>query len=114
MGIFPIIGALGGKYLGCVVSLITSVVQCGMLLVLQIEGWTKRAGYSVYLAVEEWAKAVGKLSSAISGLTLGGAGYGAGIAMFFTQIGCLMQITRIGLEANGNREVLLTGIDNID
>lgn len=114
LGIFPVIGAMGGKMLGCVVSLITSVVQAGILLFLQIESWTEGAGYSVYLAVEEWAKIVGKLSSAISGLTLGGAGYGAGIALFFTQTGCIMQVVRVGLEVSGKRDTLLTGMDNID
>ena len=76
--------------------------------------WTEKAGYSVYLAVEEWAKAVGKLSSAISGLTQGGAGYGAGIALFFTQTGCIMQLVRVGLEATGKRETLQTGMDLVD
>jgi hypothetical protein len=114
VGGIPIIGALGGKYLGYIFSLFSSVIQSGMLLWLQIESWTKRAGYSVYLAIEEWAKAVGKMSSAISGLTMGGAGYGAGIALFFTQTGCIMQLIRVGLEADGRRETLQTGMDVVD
>jgi hypothetical protein len=114
VGGIPIIGALGGKYLGYVFSLFSSIIQSGLLLWLQIESWTEAAGYSVYLAVEEWAKVVGKISSAISGLTSGGAGYGAGIAMFFTQTGCIMQLVRVGLEVSGKREPLQTGMDLVD
>jgi hypothetical protein len=54
------------------------------------------------------------MSSAISGLTMGGAGYGAGIALFFTQTGCIMQLIRVGLEADGKRETLQTGMDVVD
>lgn len=105
-GGLPVIGALGGKDIGYVFSLFPSVVKCGLLLWVQIGSWVKRAGYSVYLAVKEWAKVVGTLSSAISGLTQGAAGYAAGVALFFTQTGCVMPIVRVGLEATGHREVL--------
>ncbi|OCL02909.1 hypothetical protein AOQ84DRAFT_443053 [Glonium stellatum] len=111
VGGFPIIGALGGKYLGYVFELLSSIVQAGMLAWLQIESWAEGAGYSIYLAVEEWAKASGKLSSAISGLTMGGEGVAAGIALFFTTVGASMNIVRVGLEFGGKRDVLFTGMD---
>lgn len=111
VGGFPVIGALGGKYLGYIFKLLSSIVQAGMLAWLQIESWASGAGYSVYLAVEEWAKASGKLSSAVSGLTLGGEGIAAGIALFFTTTGAMMNIVRVGLEYAGKREVLFTGMD---
>lgn len=111
VGGLPIIGAMGGKYVGYVFGMTSSIVQTLMLAVLHIKSWTLDAGYSTYLCIEEWSKMVAKLATNFSGLTQGGYGYGAAVALGFTYVGCGMHMTRCGLEYNGNREIMTTGLD---
>lgn len=75
--------------------LTSSVAQAELLLWLQTEAWTGPSGYDVLMAVEGWVKIAGKLSSAISGLTLGGEMVIAEVALALTTVGNSIEIVRV-------------------
>lgn len=111
VGGIPIIGELGGKYLGYCFSMVSSVLQVILLAWLHIKSWTVGEGYSVYLAFEEWGKLNAKIATAFSGITQGGYGYGAIIAYLLQWSACTMNTIRATAEASGSTKVLYTGMD---
>lgn len=111
VGGIPIIGELGGKYLGYCFSMLSSVLQVITLAWLHIKSWTVGEGYSVYLAFEEWGKVDAKIATAFSGITQGGYGYGAIIAYLLEWSACTMNTIRATAEASGRTKVLYTGMD---
>ncbi|KAF4954223.1 hypothetical protein FGADI_5436 [Fusarium gaditjirri] len=111
VGVFPMIGVLGGNELGYIFGTISGVIQVVLLAWQHIESWTVGAGYSIYLATEEWVKVSAKLVTAISGLTKGGGGYGATAALILNTVGAEMSLMRVALEVAEVRDVLCTGMD---
>ncbi|KAJ3545800.1 hypothetical protein NM208_g2329 [Fusarium decemcellulare] len=111
VGIFPMIGVMGGNELGYIFGTISGVIQVILLAWQHIESWTVGAGYSIYLAAEEWVKVSAKLVTAISGLTKGGGGYGATAALILNTLGADMSLIRVALEVAEVRDVLCTGMD---
>ena len=111
MGSLPVFGALADRWVGYASEWLINAGRIPILAAFHIEFWNHGAGYSVYLAIEEWVKVMGNIYSAGSGLLLGGEGFGAGIALGVTTIGLNMHFIRACLETKGKRNTLLTGID---
>ncbi|OAP62182.1 hypothetical protein AYL99_04385 [Fonsecaea erecta] len=114
IGAIPVFGALAGKKVSYILGLFSNIGQMLMLAILHIESWAASAGYSVYLAVEEWIKIAGKTCTNIGGLLQGSDGFTTNtVALALTTGATMMTATRVILEWSGKRDILCTGLDLI-
>ncbi|ETS85623.1 hypothetical protein PFICI_03648 [Pestalotiopsis fici W106-1] len=112
LGGLPVLGALLGRKVGYILGLFANIGQMLIHAILHIESWASGAGYSVYLAIEEWIKIAGKTCTNIGGLLQGSDGFTTNtVALALTTGATMMTQTRAILECVGKREVLCTGMD---
>jgi hypothetical protein len=111
LGVISVFGQLFGKAAAYSFEMIGAVAQMLQLAQMHIESWSGDVGYSIYLAIEEWTKVLGKLVAPISGYTVN-AYFTAEIALVLNTSGALMAINRVCLEQeDSRRKVLFSGMD---